>query len=202
MCVCVCVFDMIQELNIHRTPKGGPQTLDKYFRVVYGIMWFDLKFMSVTGAQIEFKAPEKTDFKRVYDYQIRKISLNYSIDDGLSWYPCRPIVPVSGEDSIAFSTQDYPIELITYTTEDATDFHPALKLEDTFKLEFEFEMFSKNDVFKDNQNGERVYHVRKRNSNTYSLSEPANPIYRIDPETGFPVNISIVIGGFDVYKPN
>ena len=44
-----------------------------------------------------------------------------------------------------------------------------------------------------------MYSVRKINSDAYSLSVPENPIYRIDPATGFPVNISIVIDGLDVY---
>jgi hypothetical protein len=155
--------------------------------------------MSVTGAQLEFKSPLKTDFKRVYDYQIRKISLRYSIDDGLNWYPFRSIEPLSGESTIQFSTAEQEVQLITYSTNDDTGFHPTLQLTDTFKIEFVFEMFSTNEAFVNEPNGERVHSVRKINSNAYSLSVPENPIYRIDPATGFPVNISIVIDGLDVY---
>lgn len=167
--------------------------------VIADNIFLEVKPMSITGAQIEFNCPKRTDFKRLYDYQIRKISIRYSINNGLNWYPFRPIVPVTGESSIDFSTDVDPIKLVTYTVEDATGFEPTLDSTDVLKLEFVFEMFSTNEAFAAEPNQERVYNVKRVNSTGYALTIPENPVYRVDPDTGLPTKISIIIDGIDVY---
>jgi len=106
---------------------------------------------------------------------------------------------VTGESSIDFSTDVDAIKLVTYTVEDATGFEPTLDSTDVLKLEFVFELFSTNEAFASEPNQERVYNVTRINSTGYALTIPETPIYRVDPETGFPAKISIIIDGVDVY---
>lgn len=153
--------------------------------------------MSIVGVQIEFTVPTIESFKRVYDYQIRTINIDYSIDGGDNWYPFKEIPTPSGSDSIPFSTVETPVTLMTYTIDGGTVVHPIVYNETVFTLKFKFEMFSNNVAFEAEVGGERVHVIERTSSSTYAFGT-SDPLYSLDPD-GFPTNIVIRVNDNDVY---
>jgi hypothetical protein len=151
--------------------------------------------MSIIGIQIEFAVPTVESFKRVYDYQIRTINIDYSIDGGDNWYPFKEILTPSGSDSIPFSTVETPMMLLTYTLNGGTVVHPNVYSDSVFSLKFSFEMFSNNAAF-DAEGGERVYVIERRSSSTYVFGT-SDPFNSLDPD-GFPTRIVIDVSDNDV----
>lgn len=151
--------------------------------------------MSVAGAQLEFKVPLASAFKRLYDYKIRKIRPFYSVDDGVSWYPFKELLAPSGADAIPFSTVETPVTLITYT--DSTNpevAHPTLDSETQFRLRFVLQIFSNDARLQE----ERIHEITKTNDAVYGF-DASDPVYLVD-EEGFPSSIAIVIDDMDVYS--
>lgn len=151
--------------------------------------------MSVAGAQLEFKVPLASTFKRLYDYKIRKIHPFYSVDDGVSWYPFKEILTPSGSDAIPFSTVETPVTLTTYTDSTNPEIaHPPLHSETQFRLKFVLQIFSNDARLQE----ERIHEITKTNSAMYSF-DASDPVYLVD-EDGFPSSIAIIIDDMDVYS--
>ena len=124
--------------------------------------------MSILGVQINFTVPKVESFKRLYDYKIRAIYVDYSVNGGIDWYPFKEILSPSDSDFINFSTVETPVSLITYTLNEGTVVHPTLYDDSLFTLKFKFELFSTNSAFE--EEGERVHVVELTNTYTYAVS--------------------------------
>lgn len=158
--------------------------------------------MSIGSIQIIFSAPRESDFKRVYDYGIRRIGIKYSVDNGDNWYDFKDIDgPLDETGKIAFSSEGNINQLITFTNESAD--HPGdLTLDSTFILKFSFDMFSKNSAFDTDAypEKERTHTITmvtagsETNPYTFGSDELVFPI-----SDGFPSSISINVTNNDVY---
>lgn len=151
--------------------------------------------MATIGLQLTFVCPESAAFRRLYDYKIRKINSNYSLDNGTSWHSFRVLEPISTNDSIPFGAT-----LITYSQKTTDGFHPIITPDnDIFKLKFDFEFFSNNSAFTETQ----VHTVSWENTGSYqiSLSEGENvyEIYHLDPVTNYPSDVAVVLRDVDVH---
>lgn len=147
--------------------------------------------MSTTGLQLSFVCPEKNSFRRLYDYKIRKIKSDYSLDNGITWYPFRVLEPISTTDSIPFGST-----LITYSETTNQSLHPTITPEsDIFKLKFDFEFFSNNNT--------QVYNISWENTGSYQIKkselENAYEIYHLDPVSLYPLDISVDLSDVDIH---
>jgi hypothetical protein len=151
--------------------------------------------MATTGLQLSFVCPESSAFRRLYDYKIRKINSNYSLDNGATWHPFRVLEPISTTDSIPFGAT-----LTTYSQKTSDGFHPVITpANDIFKLKFDFEFFSNNSAFTET----KVHNLSWENTGSYQiqLSEGENvyEIYHLDSVTNYPSDVSVVLEDVDVH---